>query len=81
MVRGAKVHISASPCANELLCLPCRTHGEADKDYALAFAVPVNTPGVKLFGSSPTFDSTVGMRIRLSDVRPDEAIGIPDPLR
>lgn len=28
VVRGAKVHISASPCANELLCLPCRTHGE-----------------------------------------------------
>ena len=53
VVRGAKVHISASPCANELLCLPCRTHGEADKDYALAFAVPVSTPGVKLFGVEP----------------------------
>jgi 4-hydroxybutyryl-CoA dehydratase/vinylacetyl-CoA-Delta-isomerase len=53
VVRGAKVHISASPCANELLCLPCRTHGEADKDHALAFAVPVNTPGVKLLGVEP----------------------------
>ncbi|MCF8111500.1 MAG: hypothetical protein K9J85_08425 [Desulfobacteraceae bacterium] len=53
IVRGAKVHISASPCANELLCLPCRTHGEEDKDYALAFAVPVNTPGVKLLAVEP----------------------------
>ena len=53
VVRGAKVHISASPCANELLCLPCRTHGEADKDYALGFAVPVNAPGVKLLGVEP----------------------------
>ena len=53
VVRGAKVHISASPCANELLCLPCRTHGEADKDYALGFAVPVNTPGVKLLAVEP----------------------------
>ncbi len=53
IVRGAKVHISASPCANELLCLPCRTHGEADQDYALAFAVPVNTPGVKLLAVEP----------------------------
>lgn len=53
IVRGAKVHISASPCANELLCLPCRTHGEADKDYALGFAVPVATKGVKLLGVEP----------------------------
>ena len=53
IVRGAKVHISASPCANELLCLPCRTHGEVDQDYALAFAVPVNTPGVKLLAVEP----------------------------
>lgn len=53
VVRGAKVHISASPCANELLCLPCRTMGEADQDYAVAFAVPVNTPGVKLVGVEP----------------------------
>ena len=53
VVRGAKAHISASPCANELLCLPCRTHGEADRDYALGFAVPVNAPGVKLLGVEP----------------------------
>jgi len=53
IVRGAKVHISASPCANELLCSPCRTHGEADKDYALAFAVPCNTPGVKMLAVEP----------------------------
>ncbi len=53
VVRGAKVHISASPCANELLCSPCRTHGEADKDYALAFAVSVAAPGVKLLAVEP----------------------------
>jgi 4-hydroxybutyryl-CoA dehydratase/vinylacetyl-CoA-Delta-isomerase len=53
VVRGAKVHISATPCANEVLCLPCRTHGEEDKDYALAFAVPLNTPGVKLLAVEP----------------------------
>jgi 4-hydroxybutyryl-CoA dehydratase/vinylacetyl-CoA-Delta-isomerase len=53
VVRGAKVHISASPCANELLCLPCRTHAEADKDYALGFAIPVGTKGVKLLGVEP----------------------------
>ena len=53
VVRGAKVHISATPCANEALCLPCRTHGEADKDYAVAFAVPLNAKGVKLLTVEP----------------------------
>jgi 4-hydroxybutyryl-CoA dehydratase/vinylacetyl-CoA-Delta-isomerase len=53
VVRGAKVHISATPCANEALCLPCRTHGEADKDYALAFAIPLGKPGVKLLAVEP----------------------------
>ncbi|MBU4001460.1 MAG: hypothetical protein KKB94_03985 [Proteobacteria bacterium] len=53
VVRGAKVHISATPCANEALCLPCRTHGEADEDYALAFATPLNAKGVKLLTVEP----------------------------
>ena len=53
VVRGAKVHISATPCANEALCLPCRTHGEADEDYALAFAAPLNAKGVKLLTVEP----------------------------
>jgi 4-hydroxybutyryl-CoA dehydratase/vinylacetyl-CoA-Delta-isomerase len=47
------VHISATPCANEALCLPCRTHGEEDKDYALAFATPLNAPGIKLIAVEP----------------------------
>jgi 4-hydroxybutyryl-CoA dehydratase/vinylacetyl-CoA-Delta-isomerase len=53
VVRGAKVHISATPCANEVLCLPCRTHGKKDEDYALAFALPLNTPGIKLLAVEP----------------------------
>ncbi len=53
VVRGAKVHISSTPGSNEVLCSPCRTHGEDDKDYALAFALPLNTPGIKLFAVEP----------------------------
>ena len=53
VVRGAKVHISATPCANEALCLPCRTHSEEDKDYALAFATPLSAPGIKLLAVEP----------------------------
>jgi len=54
VVRGAKVHISASQGANEALVLPCRAHNDAEeKDYAVAFAVPLNAKGVKLLGVEP----------------------------
>jgi len=46
VVRGAKVHTSYGCCAQELLVLPCRALGEDDRDYAVSFAVPVDTPGV-----------------------------------
>jgi len=48
VVRGAKAHTTASPFADELIVLPTRAMAEADADYAVAFAVPVATPGVKL---------------------------------
>ena len=50
-VRGAKVHTSVSINANELIVLPTRNLDERDKDYAVAFAVPMNTPGLKLIAS------------------------------
>jgi 4-hydroxybutyryl-CoA dehydratase/vinylacetyl-CoA-Delta-isomerase len=53
IVTGAKMHISATPCANEAIVLPCRTHGEDDKDYALAFATPLNAKGIKLLAVEP----------------------------
>jgi aromatic ring hydroxylase len=51
VVRGCKVHTSIATNANEIIVLPTRNLDEADKDYAVAFAVPVNTPGVKLIAS------------------------------
>jgi 4-hydroxybutyryl-CoA dehydratase / vinylacetyl-CoA-Delta-isomerase len=53
IVAGAKMHISATPCANEAIVLPCRAHGEEDKDYALAFATPLNAKGIKLLAVEP----------------------------
>lgn len=57
VVRGAKVHTSCTTNVNELIVLPTRAMSEADKDYALAFAIPVDTPGLKLiaspYGGSP----------------------------
>ena len=50
-VRGAKVHTSVSVNANELIVLPTRAMSEADADYAVAFAIPIDTPGLRLVAS------------------------------
>jgi aromatic ring hydroxylase len=51
VVRGAKVHTSYTPQADELIVIPTRALAEGEEDWAVAFAVPVSTPGVKLFCS------------------------------
>ena len=48
VVRGCKVHTTSAPITNELLVLPTRAMAESDKDYCIAFGIPVNTPGVKI---------------------------------
>lgn len=51
VVRGAKAHTSVSVNANELIVLPTRAMTERDSDYAVAFAIPVDTPGLTLIVS------------------------------
>lgn len=48
IVRGAKVHITGAPYSNEIFVIPSRAMGAADADYAVAFAIPVNTKGIKM---------------------------------
>jgi aromatic ring hydroxylase len=51
VVRGAKVHTSVSVNANELIVLPTRAMSERDSDYAVAFAIPLDTEGLTLVAS------------------------------
>ena len=48
VVRGCKLHTTSSPITNELFVLPTRAMSASDKDYSIAFGIPVNTPGVKI---------------------------------
>lgn len=48
VVRGAKIHTSVSVNANEMIVLPTRAMTPEDADYAVAFAVPIDTPGLTL---------------------------------
>jgi aromatic ring hydroxylase len=52
VVRGAKVHTSNTTHANEMIVLPTRAMGEDDKAYAVSFAIPLATKGLKLLMSS-----------------------------
>ena len=52
VVRGAKCHTSISANAHEIIVLPTRAMNGDDADYAVAFAVPANTPGLSMYISS-----------------------------
>jgi len=73
VVRGAKAHTTNPIFANELIVLPPRAMAEADRDYALSFAVPVNAKGLKFIaspfsggGDSP-IDHPVSSRHKIAD--------------
>jgi len=46
VVRGAKIHQTGSLCSHWGLIVPTREMREADKDYAVCFALPTDTEGV-----------------------------------
>src|SRR5579871_2479881 len=51
VVSGAKVHTSCTPYVDEVIVLPSRSMGAGDEAWSLAFAVPVATPGLRLYCS------------------------------
>ena len=52
VVRGAKVHTSVLTNTDEVIVLPTRAMKAEDKAYAVAFALPAATKGLKLLASS-----------------------------
>ncbi|MDY0187425.1 MAG: 4-hydroxyphenylacetate 3-hydroxylase N-terminal domain-containing protein [Syntrophus sp. (in: bacteria)] len=46
VVRGAKAHQTGSLSSHEIIVLPTRAMGKNDGDYAVAFAIPADTPGL-----------------------------------
>ena len=57
VVRGAKAHTTNAVYSNEILVLPTRAMAEADRDYAVAFAVPANAPGLVMVASPRGFEA------------------------
>lgn len=48
VVRGAKLHNTMAPYADEIIAFPTRALGKDEKDYAIAFAIPADTDGIYL---------------------------------
>jgi 4-hydroxybutyryl-CoA dehydratase/vinylacetyl-CoA-Delta-isomerase len=57
IVNGAKAHITGVINSHEIIALPTRAMGAEDKDYCVAFAIPIDTKGVKFIFSRQTNDS------------------------
>src|SRR5262245_49278518 len=52
VVRGAKLHISGACLGHELMVIPTKSMKPGEEPYAIACAVPVNAPGVKIVNTS-----------------------------
>ncbi|WP_395109613.1 4-hydroxyphenylacetate 3-hydroxylase N-terminal domain-containing protein [Actinomadura sp. SCN-SB] len=52
VIRGAKLHITAAALAHELMVIPTKNMKEGEEDYAIACAVPVNSPGVHIVNTT-----------------------------
>lgn len=52
VIRGAKLHISSAAVSHELVVMPTKNMKEGEEDYAVACAIPVGSPGVKIVNTS-----------------------------
>lgn len=76
VVRGARILATLGPLSDEIAVYPARSHrlaAQAPERYAFAFAIPCNTPGLKMLcresfdlGRS-TFDHPLGARFEEMD--------------
>lgn len=50
-VSGAKMHITGAALVHEIVALPTKQMKKGEDAYAVAFAIPVNAPGVKVINT------------------------------
>lgn len=52
VIRGAKLHISSAAICHELVVMPTKMMKPGEEDWAVACAIPVNAPGVRIVNTS-----------------------------
>jgi 4-hydroxybutyryl-CoA dehydratase/vinylacetyl-CoA-Delta-isomerase len=64
IVRGAKLHQTGGVNSHEVVVLPTTAMREEDRDYAVSFAVPADTPGITfIFGRQTNDERKLGGQI------------------
>src|SRR5438552_1903051 len=64
VVRGAKMHQTGVVNSHWIVAMPGRTLGADERDFAVAFAVPVDAKGITLvYGRQPSDDRRMGCDI------------------
>ncbi|MFH2065334.1 MAG: 4-hydroxyphenylacetate 3-hydroxylase N-terminal domain-containing protein [Pseudomonadota bacterium] len=48
VVSGAKLHTTLGPGAHYVVAVPCRALGRENADFAVSFAVPIDTKGIRM---------------------------------
>ncbi len=48
VISGTKAIVTGAPYMHELLVMPCRNMGQADADFAVCCAVPIDAPGITI---------------------------------
>ncbi len=48
VIAGTKAIVTSAPYVHELLVMPCRAMTEADRDFAVCCAVPIDAPGLTI---------------------------------
>ncbi len=79
VVRGAKLHNTMAPYADEIIALPTRALKKNEKDYAIAFAIPADTEGIYLIGRKAfSLDREEGMEAPYTDLGSIESFTVFD---
>jgi 4-hydroxybutyryl-CoA dehydratase/vinylacetyl-CoA-Delta-isomerase len=61
VVRGAKMHQTGAVNSHQIIVMPGRNMSAADRDFAVAFAIAVDHPGVTMvYGRTPSDDRRFG---------------------
>ncbi|HEY3533780.1 MAG TPA: 4-hydroxyphenylacetate 3-hydroxylase N-terminal domain-containing protein, partial [Casimicrobiaceae bacterium] len=48
VISGTKAIVTSAPYVHEFLVMPCRNMGEADADFAICCAAPIDAPGITI---------------------------------
>lgn len=71
VVRGAKLHITGAPIGHDLMTIPTKAMKAGEEDYAIAFSIPVDTPGIRIVNVTAEVEGADFEDLPISEFRND----------